>query len=248
MTDWRDGQEQFSNALRDPTAPVPGIFAPCDTQARFAVYRNNSAIACREALKQQFPSVLLLIGDEAFAGLARAFWRDDPPRSPVLGEYGGGFADFLETLPEVARQTPYLADLARLDWACLAALRADDAAPAALDALAALDPARIGAARATLHPSLALIASDWPLLALRDSAEKPVEDWSGGAVAIVRPHGDLRVVPCPAATAAFLKCLMRGASLGEAAEQAGSDFDFGAGLVDLVQFGAFTRFSEGSEP
>lgn len=239
---WPISQHEFAAALRDPAAPIPALFAPCDTPARFAIYRNNSAMSVREALKEQFPTVLRMIGDEAFSGLARAYGREHFPNSPVLGEYGGGFLKFLENFAEIQEQTPYLPDLARLDWAWLAALRAAEAEPAPLSALAAIDPERIAGTRAELHPSLTLIESDWPLLALRAADRVPVMEWRGGAVLALRPGADALLAPCPTGAASFVAALLRGEPLGPATEQTGQDFDFGAVLVELTRLGAFTRF------
>ncbi len=239
---WPDSQKLFAAALRDPALPVPEIFVPDDAQKRFAIYRNNSALACREALKEQFPTVRALVGDQAFEGLARLFSRQSPPGSPILGEYGAHFAAYLDSLPEVGAQTPYLSDLARLDCACLAALRAQEAEPADLSALAGLDMGRIGDARGKLHPSLALIESDWPLLALRAAHEKPVEDWSGGAIFVLRPQAELILAPCPPDIKNFVQALLSGASFAQAAEAVGPNFDFGGALVELTRFGAFTAF------
>ena len=122
-------QSVFASALHNPAAPVPALFAPCDAPARFAVYRNNSAVAAIEALQAQFTTVLQLVGDEAFRGVARAFAQENPPASPVLAEYGEKFPDFLSRFLEQqgVTEVPYLPDVARLDWAVRQALGARNA-------------------------------------------------------------------------------------------------------------------------
>jgi uncharacterized protein (UPF0276 family) len=240
-------QASFATALRAPDAPVPALFAPCDAEARFAVYRNNSAVAEIGALKEQFPTVLQLVGEDAFSGLARAFARKNTPRSPILGEFGAEFPEFVaEFLPEQgAEETPYLADAARLDWACLRALRAEEAEPCDVTRLAALDPARIGEARARTHPALAVVASDWPLLALRDPEAAPIDDWRAETILVLRPQAEVRLTAISPGAAAFLHGCARGATLAEAAAagaQADDHFDFGGTLVALTEAGAFVDF------
>ena len=240
-------QAAFATAMRDLKAPVPSLFAPCDAESRFSVYRNNSAIALSGALKEQFPTVLQLVGDEAFSGLARAFAQGVPPLSPVLGEYGATFPDFLDTFLVAigADETPFLPDVARLDWARLRALRAEEAEPCGLPQLAALDPAHLGAARAKTHPSLALVASNWPLLALRDPEGRAIEDWRGDTILVLRPHAETRLVAVSPGAAAFLRACQKGAALAEAAQEAEAaepGFDFGQTLVGLTQAGAFVDF------
>jgi hypothetical protein len=239
-------QAQFAAALDNPALPPPPIFADCDLATRFAVYRNNSAVAAIDALKAQFPTVALLVGDEAFAGLARLFAQTYPPRSPVLGDYGASFPAFLETFPGIG-ETPYLADSARLDWACLSARRAPEAEPRGAARLAELDPARIGQQRARLHPSLALVASDWPILAIANAHTTPVRDWRGQTALVLRPFADLLVKPCPPGEAAFVRACIEGQELGEAALLAGDsdqNFDFGQTLVELTRIGAIVDFTE----
>jgi uncharacterized protein (UPF0276 family) len=245
-------QDAFANALRNPHAPVPPLFTPCDAETRFSVYRNNSAIALSGALKEQFPTMLRLVGDEAFGGLARAFARENPPLSPVLGDYGADFPDFLESfLAQIgADQTPYLPDVARLDWARLRALRAEDAEPCGPSRLAALDPDRIGTARAKAHPSMALVASDWPLLALSDPEARAIDDWRGETILVLRPEAETRLIAVSPGAAAFLRACRQGAALALAAragEAVEPGFDFGQTLVSLTQAGAFVDFIAGNE-
>ncbi|MCI4679813.1 DUF692 family protein [Rhodoblastus acidophilus] len=240
-------QSAFASALQDPVAPAPPLFAPCDTASRFAVYRNNSAVAEINALKEQFPTVLRLVGDEAFSGLARAFARENPPRSPVLAAYGADFPAFAAVFlaENGVEDLPYLPDAARLDWAVLQSLRAKEAEPCGLERLAALDVARIGAARARLHPSLALVASHWPLLALRDPETRDIADWRGETILVLRPESEAVLIALEPGAAAFLAACAAGATLGEAAqacEAAQSGFDFGHTLVALTRTGAFLDF------
>jgi uncharacterized protein (UPF0276 family) len=240
-------QASFATALRDPDASVPALFAPCDVEARFAVYRNNSAVAEIGALKEQFPTVLQLVGEDAFSGIAHAFARKNPPRSPILGDYGAEFPEFVaEFLSEHgAEETPYLADSARLDWACLRALRAEEAEPCAVARLAAVDPARIGEARARTHPSVAVVASDWPLLALRNPEAPAIDDWRAETILVLRPQAEARLIEISPGAAAFLHACAKGATLAEAAgagAQAKDHFDFGGTLVALTQAGAFVDF------
>jgi uncharacterized protein (UPF0276 family) len=245
-------QAAFATALRDPGSPAPALFAPCDVEARFAVHRNNSAIAEIGALKEQFPTVLQLVGEDAFSGLARAFARKNPPRSPILGDYGDEFPDFIaDFLARLgADETPYLPDVARLDRACLRALRAKEAEPCDLARLATLDPARIGSSRARMHPALALVASNWPLLALRNPEARAIDDWRPETVLVLRPQAEARLIAISPGAAAFLSACAQDATLAEASEagaRAEDAFDFGANLVALTQAGAFVDFTSHDE-
>jgi uncharacterized protein len=250
---WGEQQAQFAAALQNPTLSAPSLFAQCDAAARFAVYRNNSIVGAISALKEQFRSVALLVGDEAFAEIARAYALNHPPRSPVLGEYGAAFPDFvLEFLDEcdARAQTPYLSDVALLDWTKIKALRAEEATPCPSSRLSQLDPRALAGTTARLHPSLSLMVSDWPILAISRAHEAPVEDWRGETVLVLRPQAELVCATLPSGAAAFLRACMEGRTLGDAALAAAAqdkNFNFGQTLVELTEIGAFVDFIQGGE-
>jgi hypothetical protein len=71
--------------------------------------------------------------------MARVYLVENPPRSPVIFEYGGSFADFLERFEPLAGY-PYLPDVARLERAWLDAFHAADADPLQAGDLGAIPP------------------------------------------------------------------------------------------------------------
>jgi hypothetical protein len=93
-----DVQAEFAAALLDPAAAAPGDVAdPQGNPAprRFAVYRNNVAVGLVNAVGGVFPAVKRIVGDEFFNAMALAYVRAEPPTSPVLLQYGQGFANFI---------------------------------------------------------------------------------------------------------------------------------------------------------
>lgn len=141
MHDLADFQASFANALL-AEQPVGAIAS----EPGFAVYRNTCARGAVEALRAAFPTVDALIGDDAFTQAALDFRAADPPHSPVLSDYGRGFAHFLARQPWTG-ELPYLADVAHLDRLWLASFLASDA-----DWTPALDP--VGRLpRIALHPA-----------------------------------------------------------------------------------------------
>lgn len=151
----------FAAGLASGALPA-GVTAlhPEETPRRFAVYRNNVAVARASALARRFPVIERLVGEAFFAGLARAFAAAHPPASPVLLEWGGAMPAFLAAFPPLAAH-PYMADVARIELARGRAYHAADCEPLAPGALAAAaaDPA---GARLALHPSVQLVASPFP--------------------------------------------------------------------------------------
>jgi len=153
-------QADFAAALADPTLP-----APAGSGRRFDAHRNNRAVSLIEALEASFPVVRRLVGNDFFRAAAKAYIRRHPPRTPVLLLYGETFGAFLEGF-EPARGVAYLGDVARLEWARLNAFHAADAEPLSLARLAEVPQERLADLRFTLHPSLQLLASRWPVASL----------------------------------------------------------------------------------
>lgn len=133
-----------------------------DPAARLAVYRNTVQATLGEALQANFPVVTRLVDPRFFAYAANEHLRHEPPRTAVLFEYGAGFADFLAGFPPCAG-LPYLADVARLEWAVAGALHAEDAIPVDPQAFSRLTAADCGGLRLKLHPSHSLLTSPWPV-------------------------------------------------------------------------------------
>ncbi|MEM9629682.1 MAG: DNA-binding domain-containing protein [Pseudomonadota bacterium] len=245
------GTGDFGAALWDPDGGTPaGVIGPDGLQApkRFNVYRNNVIVSLTEAVGQNYPAIMNLLGEEYFGALARAFVIQYPPKSPVLIWYGGEFADFIENFPPLEAY-PYLADVARLEWAWLQAYHAADEAPLDTAALTALPPEAIGAAQFTKHPAASLIASKWPVWDLARANRFGPEAVQGidlnisQSVLITRPELDVELVLLRPGGDVFLKSLLDGVPLGEAAARAQSEevkFSLSDCLSDVLTNGVFS--------
>lgn len=95
---------------------------------RLAVYAQSYALRLIECLREEFPVLRLLVGDQVFDLFAGAYIAAQPSRSYSLYGLGAGFADFLEatrpagTGPASLEAIP--ASLARLERAMAEAQRA----------------------------------------------------------------------------------------------------------------------------
>jgi hypothetical protein len=163
LTGHREFLSRFDAALRGGELP-PGLAArdPAEIGRRFDVYRNNVAVSLSQALATRFPVIRRLLGEAFFAALARLYAEADRPQSPVLAEWGAGFAGFLEGFPPLAAY-PYMADVARIEYARGLAFHAADALPVDPARLAGADPARL---RLGLHPSVILLRLDHPAVSV----------------------------------------------------------------------------------
>ena len=126
-------QAEFAGALLSTVRPVPAAVkgaAQGRVERRFAVHRNTVAASLIEALQARFPVVQRLVGEDFFRAMARAFVALEPPSSPLLFLYGESFAAFIARFTPAA-PLPYLADVARLEYARGLAYHAADREPLA---------------------------------------------------------------------------------------------------------------------
>lgn len=157
-------------------------------ERRIAIHRNHYRLTLVDALAATFPVLRQVVGADFFGQLARGFITVSPPQGPCLFEYGAGLPGFIEALPQ-ARSLPYLADLARFEWAVSTACHAADVPIADLGRLAAIRPEALDGLRLSPHPSLTLLRSAYPLIdiwavAQPDAPAEARADLSDGGVCL----------------------------------------------------------------
>ena len=246
-------QKGFARALLNAEVALPSgltASAAAPSLKRFNVYRNNVMVSLIDALKAAYPATLRLVGEDFFCAMAQVFASAHPPQSPLMIDYGAGFADFIAAFAPAAT-LPYLADVARIERAWLEAYHAAEA-----QSLAAHDIADITGEMAVdlvfqLHPSLRVVASPYPALTIwrlnvtaRASSECDLDDGAEAAL-IVRPEADVEVRFLPPGGASFIQALGEGRSLAKAAARALEieEFDLARNLKGLLEAGAFTTFT-----
>ena len=199
------------------------------------------------ALAATFPTVQALVGTAFFRGLARAFVRHALPQQPVLAEYGADFPAFVAGY-EAAGDLPYLADVARLDWALNVAFHAPLGDRLEAADLSLLPVERLPSMSISLAAGVVLVGSQYPLDRIWESSQP---DAAGGAVdlnsgasylLVLRRPDDAAFVSLSAGEAAFVAALAEGMSLEQAAVaalQADPAFELSTSFARLLALGAF---------
>jgi hypothetical protein len=257
MSGFVELQRAFARAVLDPGAavPVPLLRRAAGVPSRrFGVYRNNVYASLIDVLAGRFPVVARLVGEEFFRAMARAYVEREPPRSAVLLRYGASFPDFVASFPPAA-SVPYLADMASLEWAWHAAYHAQDAAPLPLAELARAVEDAEGTVL-TLHPSLGVVRSPYPIVSMFElntqDGEVPATRLEGGEDALVlRPRLEVELRRLPEGGACFILALRERKTLGEAAAIAldeAAGFDLEANLTGLIASGAIIGIGAAAEP
>jgi Putative DNA-binding domain len=251
------GPEPFHRAMEavlagDACALDPWLRHGEAGRAGLAVYRNTVAKSRADALAALFPTVERLVGADWFREAALVFARRTPPSSPVMDDYGEGFADWLEAFPP-ARDLPFLAPVARIDRAWSEAHRAIDAPVLDASDVAPLAPDVIFAARAIIHPAMRMFWFEWTVptvwLANRPGTEPHravIWDKAPEGLLLVRSRGAVHWHAIRRDQWLFLDACRRGLPLGRAAASvmvAEPLTDLSRLFAELLGFGVFTRLN-----
>jgi hypothetical protein len=248
----RELQTRMARSLLEDfkTPPPEGLVAGTAGRAaaRLMIHRGNVIESLANALGHSYPAVKAIAGDGNFRVLAAAYVRARPPLRPALMTYGGEFPDFIAAHDAAMRDYPFLADLARLEWAMNEAYFADDAPALAPETLGAVPPERLPALRLALHPAARLAVSEqhpihtiWAAATAGGSVPDPVPE-GGEAVLVARPSGPVEAFKLDRGETVFLGAVAAGAPLERAlaeAEAAAPGFDLAAALAAVLARGVF---------
>lgn len=215
--------------------------------ARLSVYRHHVFESLGTALAATFPTVRALVGTDFFRSLARAFVGQSLPAQPVLAEYGAGFPTFIAGY-EAARDLPYLADVARLDWALNFAFHALPGNRLSGADLSAIPAERLPSMSLALAAGAVLISSPYPLDCIWETSQPGAADVTVDLNAgtshllVLRQPQDAAFVSLTAGEAAFVAALVEGGSLelaAGAAFQADPAFDLSTSFARLLALKVF---------
>ena len=155
-----DVQALFWEALQGREPEVEHAFrgtAELPARARVQIYTDMVLWRQIDVLREDFPKLAALLGDEEFAELAEAYVRRWPSEHPSLVRLGRKMVEFVRACDDGSRR-PDLADLAALEWARAECFEAPNAAAVDGDALRLLDD--FGSARLELIPAMRRLTLD----------------------------------------------------------------------------------------
>jgi len=225
-------QARFAAALRAPdhdgaTADPALIAVIVDDglapAARVNLYRNNARAMFVGALERSYPVIVRRVGDGYFHRLAADYRAAHPSRSGDLHWIGENFPAWL-AVRLAGTEYAWLADLARLEWACEEVLVAADSPAISIEALGGVAQEVLPEMRLRLQPALRCVSSAYPVWSVW-RANQP--DQPGDAIAadrgaehvIVTRADDRPILHLrPEAEVRFVAALSAGAGLQDALE------------------------------
>jgi hypothetical protein len=232
----RDTQAAFAAHLsgRDHPGLVAAIGGDSRTALRrLQLHRHHVTRSVGAALAATFPTVAAVVGQEFFGLLARDFMVGTALEDPVLSRYGEHFPQFVAAKQDT-HGLPYLADVARLDWALNVAFHAGLEPRLSAADLAGWPQDSLLRLSARLPTGSSLIESAYPLDLIWQASQPgaPVDrvDLAAGPACLVvfRRSEDAAFAVLAPSEAVFIKRLHRGGPLAAAAEHAArvdEDFD-----------------------
>jgi len=162
-----EGTRPAAEDLRSKGAIAPGaidaIFCGDDRLPaldRLDIYANMYFYRLLDCLAEDFPRVVEAIGRDRFHNLATDYLLAHPSASPSLRLLGRQLPEFAKA-HEIAGEFPYVADLARLDWARVDVFDAPDVPALTREALASLPGDRAGDVRFKLIPGFRLLRLEY---------------------------------------------------------------------------------------
>ena len=246
----RELQLAFAAQLKGEDRPDLAEAVVGDTiaaAARLRVHRHHVGQSLAAALAATFPTVQAIVGEAFFRTLAEGYVLRELPRQPVLAEYGAGLPAFISGYGPAAA-LPYLADMAKLDWALNLAFHAPLEGRLTASGLAGLPAERLFDLKPALAAGSTLLRSSYPIdriwQACQPGATVGTISLEEGPVSVLvlRRPDDAAFASLDPAEAAFVAALAAGSSLGESAEAAVSvedAFDPSRALARLLALGAF---------
>ncbi|MCJ9430354.1 putative DNA-binding domain-containing protein [Kordiimonas marina] len=216
MSDLARLQQAFTDAVLSPEETLEGLAGmieggPLSPVQRLNVYRNNYRLGLTDGVAEIFPLVSAFVGSQFLKGALRRYILAEPPAEPMLHRYGAGFAAFLDDF-EPASGVPYIADLARIEWAVHELQNAlEEPLLPPEDAEGAM---RAGWAR--LSSNMRLVVSAYPVVNLwmvgRGQLPPEAVRLEDGAqtAAVVLTGRQVRILPLEGGLAKLARCLHAG--------------------------------------
>lgn len=218
---------EHPDAVTNPDPALAGLFAGEESilPERLKIYRNNIVGSLTKAVQATYPLIEKLTGEDFSTGLMRSFVLENPPQEACLARYGAGLDQFIENFSP-AKDLPYLADVARLEWAMNEAYYAPDDRPLTPSGLQNAPFDELTDMNLPLRSSVRLLESRWPLVVLRDFCLKENRHESemldlkqgGCRVMVYRSGLSADIVPLEPAEYMFLRAVEAENTLGNALE------------------------------
>ena len=217
-------QEKFFNSVYQPESSIPELIKPgnLSVSEQLAIYRESILGGMSKALAEVYPVCRQLVGDAFFDHMADAYVLQYVSTTADITCYGEQLAEFIENF-EAAGSVPYLADVARLEWAWHRAINAADEPVLSARELNQVAGADYAGIRLQLQNSTTLLRSPYPILHIwqvhQDDYEGEIDislDEGGIDLLVWRCGQELHIEPLNEVQTRFIQQCQQQATLEQA--------------------------------
>ena len=223
--------KNFGQYLQRYSEPTPTCLSKIrntdimSREERLDIYAEGYFLRICEALKEDYPALLRLLGDEGFFQIVADYLKEYPSQFTNLADLGCALPEFLKS-HDVSHDLPYVVDLAHLEWAVNQAIYSPDPQRLAAERVQQIELEQWPHIAFKLHPSFQLFSSIWNIDQFWRQECDEIELISGSE-SESRGHqyfalgvdGVVTVTSIGHAQATALELMSQGASLGEICER-----------------------------
>ncbi len=161
-------QDAFAAALLSPELSeqllqdIPHTSQGSTLRSQIEVYKKRSLEGFCDALEQVYPTVLRIMGKDAFTFIARDYLVQYPPSSPNHVQLGEHFAAHIEASKNDT-SPPYLADIATLDFGRYQCEQASDMEGVSPSVFTELSPEMLATRKMQLQPACLWMSSPYAI-------------------------------------------------------------------------------------
>jgi hypothetical protein len=197
-------------------------------EARVDIYANMYFYRVRDALKEDFPATLAVLGADNFHNLVTGYLLEYPPTEPSISYCGQHLADYLRDHP-LREGAQFVADLAKLERAVVEVFQGIDALALEAESLRTIAPEDWLAMKLRIHPAVQILALEWRVSELLRAVEEghPWNPAERGAVKVLAWRRNARVFyrDLEHAEANALEAASRGATFAEICDVVAANAD-----------------------
>ncbi len=149
-------QDALAAHVRDPACALPEVIVDgtlLTRERRAAIYIHGYRLRLIEALTDDFPALVALLGADAFAEMADGYIDANPSRHYSIRWFGRTLEHHIATTPRYRHQ-PLLVHMARFEWTLGLAFDAADADAVTFADLLQVSPEQWGELQFGQHPSV----------------------------------------------------------------------------------------------
>ena len=209
---------------------------------RLGIYANAYFYRLLDIFKEDFPCTYTVLGDVNFHNLITGYLIEYPPSEPSVLYAGCHLPHYLKTISGPARaavaHAPFLADLARLERACIEVFHGADAEALEQTSLRGLTPESWPLLRLRLHPAAQIFDIEWRIdllmAAIKEERHWEPPERTSATMLVWRKQWQVHYRPLEPGERAALKTAAGSADFASICTALTSELEAAAGVTELA--------------